>query len=196
MCYFRNKFLVFLYFYSKTKNNFLCFGVKTNKMKKLYLIRHAKSCWDNPHLSDFDRPLNNRGKHDAPLMGKILKRMKIKPDVIYSSGANRAISTALIIAKELDYDEDRIIVENNIYESSIMDLIEIIHEIPDEIKTAFIVGHNPGINLLSDYISDKEIDNIPTCGIVGIEFDIKDWREVQQKTGKQILFEYPKKYKS
>lgn len=164
-------------------------------MKNLFLIRHAKSSWDNPHLSDFDRPLNERGKRDAPFMSQILKKNNIKPNVIYSSGANRAISTALIIAKGLDYNEENIIIDKNIYESSLADLLEIIHKIPVEIKTAILVGHNPGINILSDYVSDKTIDNIPTCGVVGIEFKQKKWEDIKQKSGKQFFFEYPKKYK-
>lgn len=164
-------------------------------MKKLYLIRHAKSSWDNSHLSDFDRPLNERGKRDAPFVGKILNNKNIKPDMFYSSGANRAISTALIIAKELNFPEDNIIIENKIYESSFNDLIDIVRKISDENNTVFLFGHNPGLNIFSDLMSDKTIANIPTCGVVGIEFSEKKWRNIKQKTGRQFLFEYPKKYK-
>jgi len=163
-------------------------------MKTLYLVRHAKSSWDNPNYSDIERPLNKRGKREAPFMGKLLKKEKAKPDIIYSSPAVRASTTAEIIAKEISYPEEKIVRDENIYESGIKELEEIIQGIPNDNTVVMLFGHNPGLTHFVNHLGDKYIDNMPTCSIVGIEFDVNSWREVERNKGKIFLFEYPKKY--
>ncbi len=163
-------------------------------MKRLFIIRHAKSSWKDVTLDDFDRPLNKRGKKDAPFMAKLLKDKKINPDLILSSPAERAKTTANIIAKELDL-VDRLIFRDTIYESSLSTLINYIKKADDKNKTIFIVGHNPSLNALAYEFIDFD-ENIPTCGIVEIRFDIENWKDINENNANLISFEYPKKYKN
>lgn len=162
-------------------------------MKILILVRHAKSSWKDISLNDFDRPLNKRGKHDAPFMGKLLAEKNLIPDLIISSPAIRASSTAKIIAEKLDYQNGEIIWDENLYEASANDVLNIINEIDKNIKVLLIVGHNPGLSNISNYLSKSFINNIPTCGTVVFSFE-KNWGEISQNDGELILSEYPKKY--
>ena len=163
-------------------------------MKTLYLVRHAKSSWKDNSLKDFDRPLNERGKRDAPFMGKLIREKGINPDIIISSPAKRAISTAKYFSAEFNKSKKEIIENNNIYEAGAGQLIDIINSIADNNNSAMLFGHNPGFTMLSNYLADKRIDNIPTCGVVTITFDVDSWKEIEVGTGKLIEFEYPKKY--
>ena len=163
-------------------------------MKTLYLLRHAKSSWDDPSLSDIDRPLNKRGRRDAPFMGEILVKKLKPPQLIYSSPANRAITTALTIAESFNIDKKTIIKDQRIYDAAVSDLVRIISSTSDEYDTIMFFGHNPTFTLTSNYLSDKFIDNIPTCGLVQIDFNINSWQDIDVDKGKLVLFEYPKKY--
>ena len=164
-------------------------------MKSIYLNRHAKSSWSNPELSDFDRPLNSRGKNDLPFMGELLSEKIKSPQLIYSSPANRAITTAQAIGKYLGYDEKNIISDMIIYDAVVADLMKIITSTTDEFDIIMLFGHNPTFTMISNYLSDKNILNIPTCGFVQIDFDVNLWNEIAGNTGKLVLFEYPKKYR-
>jgi phosphohistidine phosphatase len=161
-------------------------------LKKLYLIRHAKSSWKEFDLADFDRPLNKRGKSNAPLMGKLLKNKKVLPDIVLSSPANRAKATAEIISKKVKYSKD-IVFDKNIYESSYATLHNILKKLDNKNSVAFLVAHNPGLNMLAEYYVGFS-ENIPTCGVVEIEFDCVKWRDIGSSNAKLISFEYPKKY--
>jgi len=161
-------------------------------VKTLYLHRHAKSDWGDKDLSDFERPLNKRGKKDAPAMGRHLaEKRNAKPELIISSPAKRAIKTAKAIAKELNCPKEKIRQELKIYEASVDDLLDIINGINDSYNSAMIFGHNPGFTYLAAQISDADIDNIPTCGVCRIDFDIDSWKEVKTRTGKIVFFDYP-----
>jgi phosphohistidine phosphatase len=160
-------------------------------MKTLYLTRHAKSSWKNPELSDIERPLNKRGKRDAPFMGNILKEQGVKPDILISSPAVRARKTAVAIAKNIDYPKSKILIDENIYESSSSDLIKIIQGIDDKYNSVMMFGHNPAFTMLNNYLTDSYIDNIPTCGVVGIHFN-SSWKKIGSEAGKTIFFIYPK----
>lgn len=162
-------------------------------MKRLYLARHAKSSWKNPGLTDFDRPLNKRGKRDAPFMGKVLLELGVLPDLILSSPAKRALKTAAIIAEEIDYPIEEIITTPDLYLTDSFDLLQLVHDLDDMHEEVMIFGHNPGLSELADEIGDDTFDNIPTSGILCIEFDISSWSQVSPETGKVIFFEYPKK---
>ncbi|MFC2084440.1 histidine phosphatase family protein [Bacteroidota bacterium] len=163
-------------------------------MKILYLFRHAKSSWKNPDLDDIDRPLNKRGKRDAPFIGQLLKKSNIKPDILMSSSANRALSTAKTIAKEIGYPIQDIVEDVEIYEASTNELLQIIKNIEDKHDRAMIFGHNPTFTLLSNQLTDTYIDNISTCSFVKIEFNVESWKDIQAESGKLLSFEYPKKY--
>ena len=160
-------------------------------MKRLYIIRHAKSDWTNENLDDFDRPLNKRGKKNAPFMGKILRKKDVVPDLIISSPAYRARTTAVKIAKEIGYYED-IMFNEYIYEADLGTLLDIVNFIEDEYDDVFIIGHNPGLNMLGFYLVDFN-DNLPTCGILEIKLECNSWREVKKANAQLVSFEYPKK---
>lgn len=160
-------------------------------MKKLFIIRHAKSDWSNTNLDDIDRPLNNRGKRDIPFMGEILNKKGVIPDIIISSPAYRARETSLMLSKEINFNQE-ITFNEYLYEASLKTMLEIINYIEDENDTAFLVGHNPTLNMLAFYLVDFN-DNIPTCGILEINFDCESWREATKKNAKLVSFEYPKK---
>ncbi len=167
-------------------------------MKTLYLVRHAKSTWEYPSLADYDRPLNNRGLRDAPLMGQRLADKKISVDQIWSSPARRAIDTTYILAEALNYSRKEIMLHDQFYISSTDNFISEIQSCPDEVKSLLIVGHNPVIcqsaNLLiADDNSDADIELMPTCSIVAIEFNICSWSQLREHEGRCLFFDYPKK---
>ncbi|MBU0946127.1 MAG: histidine phosphatase family protein [Proteobacteria bacterium] len=164
-------------------------------MKKLYLIRHAKSSWADPTLRDFDRPLNKRGRRDAPFMGKKLAERKIKPDFIISSSAKRAEQTVQILAKAIAYPQKRIYFSEAIYLADENGLYRILRSCDDRVNSLLLVGHNFGITDFAVSISGTQIENIPTCGIVAMKFDLDSWQQVEPNTGRLLFFDWPKKYK-
>jgi len=163
-------------------------------LKTLYLVRHAKSSWSTPSLDDFDRPLNNRGMRDAPFMTDVLLKKNIFPQLIISSPALRAITTANVIADKLNYPVDKIKKDNNIYEASALDILKVIKQTNDKIETLMIIGHNPGMTDLVNLISDKRLDNLPTSGIVCLKKENEKWKNINDEWHLDF-FEYPKKYK-
>ncbi len=160
-------------------------------MKTLYLARHAKSSWKHPELSDIERPLNKRGKRDAPIIGNLLKEKGVNPDIIISSPAVRARKTAGVIAEIIDYPKSKILIDVNIYESSSSELINIIQGFDDKYNSVMMFGHNPGFTMLNNYLTESFIDNIPTCGVVGIRFK-SSWKKIDGDSGKAFFFIYPK----
>jgi len=156
--------------------------------KTLYLLRHAKSSWKDFSLSDFDRPLNKRGKHDAPFMAEKMREKGIQPDSIISSPAKRAKRTAKIFS---DILEVPLFLESKLYEADVNEVLWIIQKAFETQDTVMIVGHNPELTLLNDVLCDKEIFNIPTAGIVALSFDTY---LIQENKGKQLFFDYPKIY--
>ncbi len=162
-------------------------------MKNIILIRHAKSSWKNLELADHDRPLNKRGKRDAPLMGEHLKQKAIKPDLILSSPAKRAMKTAGIISKNIGFPINQIEEREEIYGASHSTLTAIIQQIEDRFETVILFGHNPALTQLTLFLTHHSIDNIPTCGVVSVTFEILNWEEVSEGKGNVDFFEYPKK---
>jgi len=162
-------------------------------MKKLVIIRHAKSDWEDSSLDDYDRPLNKRGLCDAPFMGEYLHDKGLKPDLIMSSPAVRAVNTAELIAKEINYD--KIISPNQyIYEAFVNTLQDIVSFIHDDNDTVFLVGHNPGVSALAYTLCDLK-ENLPTCAIVEIDFDCDSWMEVSKGNSTLVSYDFPKKLK-
>ncbi|HEX5670827.1 MAG TPA: histidine phosphatase family protein [Sulfuricurvum sp.] len=164
-------------------------------MKTLYLIRHAKSEWDNPLLKDFDRPLNKRGKKNAPFMGNVLAKAHIHPDLILSSPAVRAKMTAIEIAKKIGYDSDSIFYNKSLYAASCDEIQRVLKSIPSNHKTVFLIGHNPGLTEFAEYVSGHSIENIPTCGIVCVKLKEDDWSSIGEHSAQFVSFDYPKKHK-
>jgi len=164
-------------------------------MKTLYIIRHAKSDWNDPFLRDYERPLNKRGTKNAPFMGEVLAQKHIHPDLILSSGAVRAKTTARTIAEKVGYDPGKIVYEESLYLADEAAIERLLKNIPSSKKSVFVVGHNPGLTLFAEYISGHEIGNIPTCGIVTVKLKQDDWKSLGRKSAEFISFDYPKKYK-
>ncbi len=164
-------------------------------MKQLYLIRHAKSSWSDPYVTDFKRKLNGRGKVDASAMAARLAKRKIIPDYIVSSPAKRAKKTVKIFAKAVAFDRDDIVYDKDIYFSSLDGLFWVVHGIDDECDTAFFVGHNYAITEFAEILTGERFENIPTSGVVAIDLSVSSWSEVQGGSGKCVFFDYPKKYK-
>src|SRR5213593_4904754 len=124
-------------------------------MKTLFLIRHAKSSRDDPAWADKDRPLNDRGKRDAPKMGKRLAERHVKPDLILSSPAARALNTAKIIARKLDYKRKNILVDNRLYAVEADQLLDVLNKLGNELECAMLIGHNPELTELAHRLSSK-----------------------------------------
>lgn len=163
-------------------------------MKRLYLIRHAKSSWRILNPEDSDRPLNKRGKKDAPYMGQRLKQHHVLPDLILSSPAKRALKTAKIIAKEIGYAKGRIVVKDSLYLEGSAALLQAVQDVDDAHQQLMLFSHNPAITALAQSLSGVQVDNIPTCGIFCIDFDVASWKEVSPGNGTFIFFDYPKKH--
>ncbi len=162
--------------------------------KELVLIRHAKSSWKDPSLADRERPLNKRGKRNAPFMGQRLADHNCVPDLIVCSPARRAHKTARIIARTLSYPRKNILLKEQLYTSSINDLYRVLHTCDEQITRLFLVGHSSVITDFCVELTGAKIKNIPTCGVVGIRFQLP-WPQISLNTGKLLFFDYPKKQK-
>jgi phosphohistidine phosphatase len=162
-------------------------------VKRLYIIRHAKSSWDDPLLDDFSRPLNDRGKKDAPNMGKRLKEKRISPDLMLSSPARRALATCKRIAEVIGYAQDKIKTERNLYHASENQMLEVVQSLKDKHETVMIFGHNPGLTIFVNELGKQSFDNVPTCGIAAYEFAVDNWKEVEFGKGRLLFYDYPKK---
>ena len=161
-------------------------------MKTLFLVRHAKSSRDDPSLPDRDRPLDDRGKQDAPMMGKRLARRDVKPDLLVSSPALRALTTAQLIAGELGYQRKNIVVDDRLYASSPDDLLAVIRALDKKLDRVMLFGHNPEFTDLTHRLSSEIID-MPTCAVAEFSFDTKAWSDVGELEPAKVAVDYPKK---
>ena len=160
-------------------------------MKTLFLVRHAKSSRDDPALPDKDRPLNDRGMRDAPRVGERLAKRGVTPDLILSSPAQRALTTAEIIAKKLDYKLKDIVVDERLYASTADGLLAVIHELGDKPKHVLLFGHNPELTELAHRLSGT-ITDMPTCAVAEFALDIKSWSNVGKQAPAKVILHYPK----
>lgn len=144
-------------------------------------------------LDDFDRPLNKRGKSDAPFMAQKLNYKNIHPDIIISSPAKRAKSTAKAFKDILEF-KDKIKFDDSLYDADLCDIEKVIKNIDDRYTTSFVFSHNPAINEFAQKHLNID-ENIPTCGITGVEFRCKEWKDALKSAKKLLLFDYPKNYK-
>jgi len=170
----------------KVANNSDPFG------KELLLVRHAKSSWDDPYLDDHDRPLNARGLRNAPEMGKRLQGYGIRPRVWISSTALRAITTAEIIAEQIGFPQDKIQRNKDLYHASATELQEFIAGLDDEFGSAILFGHNPGMTSLVANLYGLLIDNLPTSGVVHLQFNENTWSAVSSAPPARAYFDFPK----
>jgi phosphohistidine phosphatase len=160
--------------------------------KELLLVRHAKSSWDDPYLDDHDRPLNERGLQNAPEMGKRLQGLSIRPEVWKSSTALRAITTAEVMAEQVGFPQDQIQRSKDLYHASATELQEIISELDDQIDSVVFFGHNPGVTSLVANLYGLLIDNVPTCGVVHLQFNENTWSAVSSAPPARAYFDFPK----
>jgi phosphohistidine phosphatase len=161
-------------------------------MKTLLLVRHAKSSWDNSQLPDFERPLNDRGKTDAPLMAKRIKDEKIKIDRFVSSPAKRAKKTASFFMDEYDVKEKNLVLLPSLYEASVNNFYDAVEGMNDKDDTVALFSHNPGITDFVNRLSDKQIDNMPTCGVFALSIKTKKWKDFRKAEKEFLFFDYPK----
>lgn len=160
-------------------------------MKRLTLLRHAKSDLKSPTSPDFDRPLSLRGFDEASEMGRRLAAMRLAPDALISSPAARAWSTAQVIASALGCGADTIFRERAIYEAEPEDLLSVVRELRSSWEHVMILGHNPGLSDLAQRLASDPLEDLPTCGVVSLEFEVDGWPGVEETPGRVLLFDAP-----
>lgn len=163
-------------------------------MKLLFLVRHAKSDWANEFISDIDRPLNARGYRDAAFMSELLDRRGYQPELMLSSPAIRAVSTALIFSRHFNYPVSKLQLNERLYEAAPSTYVDIVAALPNDVKSAMIFGHNPTITAVAAELSGIPFENISTCGIVGVKFDSPSWGSAVEVGGGLEFYEFPKKH--
>ena len=162
-------------------------------MKYVTLIRHAKSDWSRNGLADFDRPLNPKGKKQAPLMGRRLMERGTIPELMLSSPAKRARKTARLIARELGIPKHTIVYQPEVYAAGEETLVEIIGSLPEHCNHAALIGHNPGISELAAWLCLNSPGRLPACAVVTLELDSERWQDIHQGCGHMLFYDYPKK---
>ncbi|HSW13157.1 MAG TPA: histidine phosphatase family protein [Solimonas sp.] len=161
-------------------------------MKLLTLVRHAKSSWDYAELNDFERPLNERGRRDAPIMAERARRMLGHPDRLVSSPALRAITTAHVFAEAFGMPRDEIELQPRIYEAAPDALLRIVRELADSDDHVMLFGHNPGFSELARLLAQCGFDEMPTCALVQLEINVSSWKDATPGCGLLRQYSYPK----
>ena len=168
----------------------------TIESKTLLIVRHAKSSWELGPLSDFDRPLNDRGKKDAPMMAKRLLDKKIKIDAFISSPAKRAKNTAEIFCEQYNQSIESIEFIASLYHAGVDDFYAVVEQLDDRLDTVAVFSHNPGITYFVNSLTDQlQIDDMPTCGIFAIRVQKQKWTEFKSAIKEFLFFDYPKNIK-
>ena len=162
-------------------------------MKTLYIVRHAKSSWNYDSVKDIDRPLKERGINDAHLLSKYLAEEIKRPDVFLSSSANRALHTAVIFCENFGYPLSNLKIKRQLYSFSDGYLVKTVKALDDSFNSAIVFSHDHGINSFVNKFGNKPIAHVTTCGVVGIKFDTKHWKEIKKEN--TILDECPKNHR-
>ena len=160
--------------------------------RRLFICRHAKAGRQDSGLDDFDRPLNERGERDALAMGRRLAQQGVRPDLIMSSPAARALATAEHYARQAGMPPDQIQRNPEQYAASVPALMALIRAVDPGIGALMLVGHNPESTDLANVLGGLSIDGIPTCGIVALAFSGRTWADLQAGGGSLLFFDYPK----
>ena len=161
-------------------------------MKTLLLVRHAKSSWDQAGLSDFDRPLNERGKNDAPVMAKRVKEKEIELDHLISSPAKRAKKTAKYFAEEFGFNKEDIKLVEGLYGATQSEFLQAVRDINDKYKTVALFSHNPGITDFASSLTNVRIDDMPTCAVFALKIKADSWNDFANAEKNFLFFDYPK----
>jgi len=162
-------------------------------MRILTLVRHAKSSWQNSTLSDRERPLNERGEQDAPMMGKRIVAAGIRPSLIISSPAVRAWTTAKIVAQELAYPIEFLQREDGLYLASLDQLLDVLVAQDAEFNNLLLVGHNPGLTAFANYLVPGVTSNLPTAGVIAVQFEQADWNLYTRPAIELLSYDFPKR---
>lgn len=164
-------------------------------LKTVFLVRHAKSSWDSPGLKDHDRPLNERGKRDAPRMAEWVYGTDVEVDYLLSSTAKRAHQTALEFAAALGLKPAEVVTTPDLYHASENEITEIIRGLPDEVNTAMLFAHNPGLTDFFNLLPANRVDNVPTCGVYNVQMSMDRWEDFEPTAARSSIFFYPKQLK-
>jgi len=168
-----------------------------SKMKEVIFVRHAKSDWGNESLKDIDRHLSERGYNDAYFLSEWFAENQKAPSLIISSTATRALNTALIFARSMDFNMEGFRINKKIYEASVDTLVSILKQQDGKSSSVMMCGHNPGFtNICNELSEEMFFDNVPTCGIVSMTFNILDWSGIELKKGKLNYYKFPKDFKN
>lgn len=162
-------------------------------MKTLTLVRHAKSSWSDTSLSDRQRPLNKRGKHDAPIMGRRIAAHGIRPSLIISSPAKRAWTTAKIIAREISYPLEFLQRDDSLYLASLHDFLDVLVALEGDFNSIMLVGHNPGMTEFANFLCPGLTSNLPTAGVVSVAIDQAHWNLYERPETRLQVHDFPKK---
>jgi phosphohistidine phosphatase len=163
--------------------------------KTLILVRHAKSSWADPHLTDHDRPLNKRGIEDAPKMVRRLAKRGERPDAVVTSSALRALETAKVFASKLEIAESAFVVEPKIYGAGADELVELIRSFAEGLGNVLVVGHNPTLSELCHRLTGEEVGELSTCSVVTLRVPSGTWENVGRAKLELVDLDYPKKKK-
>lgn len=163
------------------------------KIKTLLVVRHAKSSWEIGSMNDFERPLNDRGKKDAPMMAKRLIEKNIYIDAFVSSPAKRAKKTAELFCNNYGKNDDFVIFMSMLYHATLDVFYEVINQLDDNFSTVAIFSHNPGITDFANTLIDSvHLDNMPTCSIFAIQIHCDKWKDFNKSKKDLLFFDYPK----
>ena len=162
-------------------------------MKKIIVVRHSKSSWKDLSLSDFHRPLNNRGKTDGPLMSKYLSNAMDNIDFLHSSSSLRTFETSKFFRLNIEFKN--INYDDNLYHCSANSILSFIKNYPNKYNSAMIIAHNPGLTNFINFITNITLDNLPTTGIAIIDFDCNHWNNISIENGTLVDLKFPKQLK-
>jgi phosphohistidine phosphatase len=162
-------------------------------MKTLLIIRHAKSSWDNANLNDIDRPLNDRGKRDGPVMAARLIKSGVSIDCFISSPAKRARQTAELFAHAFEKKEKDIVQLPQLYHAEVQDFRQVVESLEDQYNSVAIFSHNPGITAFANILASVRLDNMPTCSIFSVRNTAGSWKDFFQTDSTFWFFDYPKR---
>ena len=159
--------------------------------REIFLIRHAQSNEKQGDQKDIERDLTSIGLQNATRMGINFNNKKLAPDIIISSPATRAFTTAQLMAEQINYEDTRIHLNDEIYNASIRTLLQVINQLKDQWQKVMIIGHNPSVSYLVEYLTGDEVGDMNTCGVAHMKFKVKLWSDIGEKTGSLVSYEYP-----
>ena len=164
------------------------------ELRNICFVRHAKSSWDDARLRDFERPLNSRGKRDAPFMANKMIELHNVCDLVITSPAVRAQTTARIFADAANIAEDGFRMDERLYEASVAEVVAVVQEQDARFKSIFVFGHNPSMTVLANCFAGVDIDNVPTCGVIQAKTMVSSWSDWTPEVSAFVGFYYPKQY--